>query len=842
MRGGRGCLEEYSLIINRNILNAVENRDVERLRKVGLDDALCQCLAAHWSGNYQDATALYDALDLEGLSPEEKALAESDRTLLKAKRGESLPVIDIGNVSVFGVSSAVYTYATFSRAFWIDHREAWKALWRLLYLSVRMGWLNLGLMTVFLMGHLLAIRGVRKVGFMVARHGYRRLMRRASRNKTLFTTNIAIATFPYTHVVARKLGDEFDESAVAGEQWLTKEPYYQALLFVSGLYGYAYGGDVSRAEVYANELHTIHETGQLVRYLPLSWVMPLLPLALRGYGHAIEDEFDSVTASFQEEASDALICSQFYRASAVISLCLGRCQKAQVFITKAAMYRAKTGSFHAWEEFDEKIKRRAEEGRGFSPGDVPLFVLEGPSAASIGASQLLGKIISAFVQYVGVSDESLERYLADMIAEGVDCSRYSLIDHDPSESLGKPFIKIGARFCVFAAPAGRGVPLRRQLAAIDPVLRMLFAARLSQRRAAEAENLEHMAQEIFQVAHDIKSPLTALAVLSSNLEELASEKRRVLTLAIDKINTISQDLLRRHREYRDGRYTRAVEPALAQVETVHLASSIEKVVREKKLELGGRAIEIAVSISPADSILCTEVNQNHFERSLANVIQNAFQAIKGQGCVHVAMRQSGAWAEVSVMDDGRGIPAHIVEHLGKPGFSHGKEGGSGLGLYHASSCFESWKGRLSIDSTEGIGTKVVMALPALTSSSMVCDITVPDGSTIVSVDDDGSIGQTLLNMTVGKDRAFVSLQNLYDLDDYRVKRGGGARDLYLIDCDFGDGGQSGLDWIIDHKLQAQAVLVTSKWREKAIWSRCEQNGVRFLPKEALNARVLRWRD
>ena len=66
---------------------------------------------------------------------------------------------------------------------------------------------------------------------------------------------------------------------------------------------------------------------------------------------------------------------------------------------------------------------------------------------------------------------------------------------------------------------------------------------------------------------------------------------------------------------------------------------------------------------------------------------------------------------LTVSDNGKGIPPAILAKLGQRGETHGKAGGSGLGLFHARTTAVSWGGSLVITSTPGQGTTVTIKLP-----------------------------------------------------------------------------------------------------------------------------------
>lgn len=67
--------------------------------------------------------------------------------------------------------------------------------------------------------------------------------------------------------------------------------------------------------------------------------------------------------------------------------------------------------------------------------------------------------------------------------------------------------------------------------------------------------------------------------------------------------------------------------------------------------------------------------------------------------------------QISVIDDGKGIPSEILNQVGNEGFTYGKPQGTGLGLHDAITTVRKWNGELTIESQPQIGTIVVITLP-----------------------------------------------------------------------------------------------------------------------------------
>jgi signal transduction histidine kinase len=109
-----------------------------------------------------------------------------------------------------------------------------------------------------------------------------------------------------------------------------------------------------------------------------------------------------------------------------------------------------------------------------------------------------------------------------------------------------------------------------------------------------------------------------------------------------------------------------------------------------------------------------EAVEERLVRALANLVANAYQAMSAGGALHVRGRAiGGASVEVSVSDTGRGMTAEQVEDAMERFRSTRKdEGGTGLGLPIAERIIvEDHGGELTVESTPGEGTRVIVVLP-----------------------------------------------------------------------------------------------------------------------------------
>jgi signal transduction histidine kinase len=93
-----------------------------------------------------------------------------------------------------------------------------------------------------------------------------------------------------------------------------------------------------------------------------------------------------------------------------------------------------------------------------------------------------------------------------------------------------------------------------------------------------------------------------------------------------------------------------------------------------------------------------------------NLILNALDAMPRGGTLAVETAERAGHFEVSIADDGEGMPTETLRRLGSPFFTT-KATGSGLGIFLARRLAASAGGELRIRSEVGRGTTCVVRLP-----------------------------------------------------------------------------------------------------------------------------------
>lgn len=216
-----------------------------------------------------------------------------------------------------------------------------------------------------------------------------------------------------------------------------------------------------------------------------------------------------------------------------------------------------------------------------------------------------------------------------------------------------------------------------------------------------------------QVAHDIRSPLMALETALRAATELPLERRRLIEQANSRIKAIAEDLLFRSRSSTVIPFalpdTMIKKRRESEIGSFRISQSVERIVAEKKIAFPD------VDFTTDSLLEGLKVNgiTEDFERLLSNLLQNAIEATSEahDPNIQVSLRVYGKKFQLSIVDNGKGIPNEVLSKIGEEGFTYGKSGGNGLGVSFAKRKVFEWDGDLQINSRVGFGTIVTITLP-----------------------------------------------------------------------------------------------------------------------------------
>lgn len=222
---------------------------------------------------------------------------------------------------------------------------------------------------------------------------------------------------------------------------------------------------------------------------------------------------------------------------------------------------------------------------------------------------------------------------------------------------------------------------------------------------AHSDRLASIGRLAAGVAHEIGNPITGIASLAQNLRGETDEKE--LANSIDgildqtqRINAIIQSLMNfsRTSEKRDAH------------QVVSLCEILSDAINLVQLTHKQKAIQFASSCRPD---LTLPGDRQRLSQIFVNLLTNAIDASEQGGRVDIFARNRDDQLIIEVMDQGLGIPDDIYDRLFEPFVTSKPTGqGTGLGLALAYRFIRDHNGDIEIDSQSGVGTRVVVTLPA----------------------------------------------------------------------------------------------------------------------------------
>ncbi len=250
------------------------------------------------------------------------------------------------------------------------------------------------------------------------------------------------------------------------------------------------------------------------------------------------------------------------------------------------------------------------------------------------------------------------------------------------------------------------------------------------------------AEFLGMVSHELRTPLTSIrgsatAMLDATSELDPAEMRQFLRIIVDQTDNM-RDLIGDLLDVaRIETSTLPVSP-----EPADIAALVDR-ARNTFLSAGGRN-RLDIDLAPDLPLVLADKRRIV---QVGNLLSNAARHSPASSAVRVAAVREGVYVEVSVADEGRGIPAERLPHLFRK-FSHveadGQEDDTGLGLAICKGIVEAHGGRIWGESDgPGLGARFTFSVPAVEGAAAERHRTVPgtrqeatEGQPILVVDDD----------------------------------------------------------------------------------------------------------
>jgi PAS domain S-box-containing protein len=242
------------------------------------------------------------------------------------------------------------------------------------------------------------------------------------------------------------------------------------------------------------------------------------------------------------------------------------------------------------------------------------------------------------------------------------------------------------------------------------IVRDVTAEEQMERRLIHAEKLAAIGQAAASIAHEVRNALAgisgAVQVLkgSASWKELPEGFGEEVDLQVGRIAQIVNDLLS---------YARL---GTLSTQPTDLHQVLDRVL--SNTSHGPEADNKRIHREYASGAISVEADPGRLEQAFANLIVNAFQAMRPGGTLEVQTEHLEDEVQVRFSDSGCGMPPETMDRAFEAFFTT-KVRGTGLGLPIVRTIIEAHKGTVDLRSSPHDGTTVTLTLPCTGSTQRV---------------------------------------------------------------------------------------------------------------------------
>jgi len=233
---------------------------------------------------------------------------------------------------------------------------------------------------------------------------------------------------------------------------------------------------------------------------------------------------------------------------------------------------------------------------------------------------------------------------------------------------------------------------------------MRTSLRKSQQSLLHAERLATIGRMASTISHDLRHPLTTILAYAEFQSEgdLEASQRKALydeiRLSVTRMTELISSLLEFSKGQEGLRLTYG-----------DVAEALEQTVNSVQLHPEFKGIRITLK---HEGMTEGWFDFKKLNRAFYNLLQNACEASPTEsGRVQILAQGAENHIEISVADNGAGIPHSIREDVFQPFVTYGKDAGTGLGLAVVQKIVRDHGGEVTVEATSGSGTTFKLILP-----------------------------------------------------------------------------------------------------------------------------------
>jgi two-component system NtrC family sensor kinase len=221
------------------------------------------------------------------------------------------------------------------------------------------------------------------------------------------------------------------------------------------------------------------------------------------------------------------------------------------------------------------------------------------------------------------------------------------------------------------------------------------------------------------VAHEINNPLAIIGEKAGLMQDLVGLEQdfRHREKFLDQLASLQNAVVRaRTITHRLLGFARRMETSLT---LVQLNEIIQEVLSFLEKEAAYRNIHVILQLQ--ENLPVIQADHGQLQQVFLNVINNAIDAIRSDGEIHItSRRENHKTVMVAISDTGPGIAPEVLKHIFDPFFTtkgNEEKKGTGLGLSITYGIVQKMGGRIEVSSEVGVGTTFIISFPVYSEGS-----------------------------------------------------------------------------------------------------------------------------
>ncbi|MCX5876469.1 MAG: ATP-binding protein [Deltaproteobacteria bacterium] len=221
------------------------------------------------------------------------------------------------------------------------------------------------------------------------------------------------------------------------------------------------------------------------------------------------------------------------------------------------------------------------------------------------------------------------------------------------------------------------------------------------------------------VAHEINNPLAIIGEKAGLMQDLVGLDKdfRHREKFLDQLGSLQNAVVRaRTITHRLLGFARRMETSLT---LVQLNEILQEVLSFLEKDAAYRNIHVILQLQ--ENLPVIRADHGQLQQVFLNVINNAIDAIRSDGEIHItSRRENNKTVMVAISDTGPGIAPDVLKNIFEPFFTtkgNEEKQGTGLGLSITYGLVQKMGGKIEVSSEVGVGTTFIITFPVYSEGS-----------------------------------------------------------------------------------------------------------------------------